>query len=174
MLPGEKDDNLPVAKVESYLANACTTGNPAPIETVIYRGAYHAWTIPRLGTLRFYPEYVSTKNVRSFCSGQIDRCSSSMVKQSRSIQAPSVRALVKLQDIQWHMMQRFERNRLLMRCGFLSDISNHSVPSTSLGFIQRSSFAWYTRCDDIFCFSLRPIVAGSGRSGSISHHQPAC
>jgi hypothetical protein len=59
------------------------------------------------------------------------------VQQSRSIQAPSVRAFVKLQDIQWHMMQRFERNLLLMRCGFLSEVSNHGVPSTSLGFNQR-------------------------------------
>ena len=61
MLLGEKDDNLPVAKIESYLAYARATGNPAPIETVIYPGAYHAWTVPNLVTLRFYPELVSTK-----------------------------------------------------------------------------------------------------------------
>jgi len=61
MLLGEKDDNLPVAKVESYLAYARAAGNPAPIETVTYPGAYHAWTVPSLVTLRFYPEYVSTK-----------------------------------------------------------------------------------------------------------------
>lgn len=62
MLLGGKDDNLPVAKVESYLAYARAAGNPAPIETVIYPGAYHAWTIPSAGAARFYPEYVSTKN----------------------------------------------------------------------------------------------------------------
>jgi dienelactone hydrolase len=61
MLLGEKDDNLPVAKIESYLAYARATGNPAPIETVTYPGAYHAWTVPNLVTLRFYPELVSTK-----------------------------------------------------------------------------------------------------------------
>jgi dienelactone hydrolase len=61
MLLGGKDDNLPVAKVESYLAYARAAGNPAPIETVIYPGAYHAWTFPSAGTARFYPEYVSTK-----------------------------------------------------------------------------------------------------------------
>jgi dienelactone hydrolase len=61
MLLGEKDDNLPVAKVKSYLAYARAAGNPAPIETVTYPGAYHAWTVPSLVTLRFYPEYVSTK-----------------------------------------------------------------------------------------------------------------
>jgi dienelactone hydrolase len=61
MLLGEKDDNLPVAKVESYLAYARAAGNPAPIETVIYPGAYHAWTVPSLVTLRFYPDYISTK-----------------------------------------------------------------------------------------------------------------
>jgi dienelactone hydrolase len=61
MLLGEKDDNLPLAKVESYLAYALAEGNPAPIETVIYPGAYHAWTAPDLPALRFYPELVSTK-----------------------------------------------------------------------------------------------------------------
>jgi dienelactone hydrolase len=61
MLLGEKDDNLPVAKVESYLAYARAAGHPAPIETVIYPGTYHAWTVPNLTTLRFYPEFLSTK-----------------------------------------------------------------------------------------------------------------
>jgi dienelactone hydrolase len=62
MLLAGKDDNLPVAKAESYLAYARAAGNPAPINTVIYPGAYHAWTVPDLVTLRFYPELVSTKN----------------------------------------------------------------------------------------------------------------
>lgn len=61
MLLGEKDDNLPVAKVEGYLAYAGSAGNPAPIETVTYPGAYHAWTVPSLVTLRFYPGYLSAK-----------------------------------------------------------------------------------------------------------------
>jgi dienelactone hydrolase len=61
MLLGGKDDNLPAAKVESYLAYARTAGNPAPIETVTYPGAYHAWTVPNLVTARFYPELVSAK-----------------------------------------------------------------------------------------------------------------
>jgi dienelactone hydrolase len=61
MLLGEKDDNLPVAKVENYLAYAKAAGFPAPVETVVYPGAYHAWTVPSLTTLRFYPEYASTK-----------------------------------------------------------------------------------------------------------------
>jgi dienelactone hydrolase len=61
MLLGEKDDNLPVAKVEGYLAYAKAAGSPTPIEVVTYPGAYHAWTVPSLTTLRFYPEYLSTK-----------------------------------------------------------------------------------------------------------------
>ena len=61
MLLGEEDDNLPVAKVESYLAYAKAAGFPAPIESVTYPGAYHAWSVPNLTTLRFYPEYPSTK-----------------------------------------------------------------------------------------------------------------
>ncbi len=61
MLLGEKDDNLPVAKIESYLAYARAAGVPTPIETVIYPVAYHAWTVPDLTSARFYPDYVSTK-----------------------------------------------------------------------------------------------------------------
>jgi dienelactone hydrolase len=61
MLLGDKDDNLPVAKVEAYLDYAKASGFPAPIERVTYPGAYHAWSVPNLTTLRFYPEYPSTK-----------------------------------------------------------------------------------------------------------------
>jgi dienelactone hydrolase len=61
MLLGEKDDNLPVAKVDGYLAYAKAAGSPAPIEAVTYPGAYHAWTFPGFATLRFYREYPSTK-----------------------------------------------------------------------------------------------------------------
>jgi dienelactone hydrolase len=61
MLLGAKDDNLPVTKIESYLAYARAAGAPAPIQTVIYPGAYHAWTVPDLTTARFYPDLVSTK-----------------------------------------------------------------------------------------------------------------
>ena len=61
MLLGEKDDNLPVAKIESYLAYAKAAGSPTPIERVTYQDAFHAWTVPTLTTLRFYGEYGSTK-----------------------------------------------------------------------------------------------------------------
>jgi dienelactone hydrolase len=61
MLLGDKDDNLPVAKVADYVAYAKAAGAPTPIETVTYPGAYHAWTVSSLTALRFYPEYVSTK-----------------------------------------------------------------------------------------------------------------
>src|SRR5450432_3918525 len=61
MLLGGKDDNLPVPKIESYLAYARAAGTPTPIETVIYAGAYHAWTVPDLATARFYPDFASTK-----------------------------------------------------------------------------------------------------------------
>jgi dienelactone hydrolase len=61
MLLGDKDDNLPVTKIESYLAYARAAGAPAPIQTRIYPGAYHAWTVPDLTTARFYPDLVSTK-----------------------------------------------------------------------------------------------------------------
>ncbi len=61
MLLGEEDDNLPVAKVEGYLAYASGAGHPAPITTVVYPGAFHAWTVPTLGAPRFYAQYLSTR-----------------------------------------------------------------------------------------------------------------
>ena len=61
MLLGEKDDNLPIAKVKSYLSYAAERGHRPPIELVIYPGAYHAWTVPSLEILRFYPQYGSTR-----------------------------------------------------------------------------------------------------------------
>jgi dienelactone hydrolase len=69
MLLGEKDDNLPVAKIDGYLAYAKAAGAPAPIERVTYPGAYHAWTVSSLTSLRFYPEYVSTKQCQLILLG---------------------------------------------------------------------------------------------------------
>src|SRR5581483_7141366 len=52
---------LPVAKVDAYRAYARDAGYPPPLETVVYPGAYHAWTVPTLGAERFYPQYGSTR-----------------------------------------------------------------------------------------------------------------
>ena len=68
-LLGEKDDNLPVTKFENYLVYARAAGSPAPIETVVYPGAYHAWTVPDLPPARFYPDLVSTKKCPLFLLG---------------------------------------------------------------------------------------------------------
>jgi dienelactone hydrolase len=62
MLLGDKDDNLPTAKLAGYLAYARDAGYPPPVETLIYPGAYHAWTVPGLGAARFYPQYGSTRH----------------------------------------------------------------------------------------------------------------
>jgi dienelactone hydrolase len=70
MLLGGKDDNLPVSKIEGYLAYARDAGAPAPIEIVVYPGAYHAWTEPNLPTARFYKELVSTKKCPLILLGQ--------------------------------------------------------------------------------------------------------
>jgi dienelactone hydrolase len=61
MLLGDRDDNFPVAKVEGYVRYAKAAGHPAPIDVVIYPGAYHAWTVPNLGSPRFYSQYGSTR-----------------------------------------------------------------------------------------------------------------
>ena len=61
MLLGELDDNLPLVKMAGYISHARMAGAVPPIEVVTYKGAHHAWTVPSLRQLRFYPEYVSTK-----------------------------------------------------------------------------------------------------------------
>ena len=50
-----------MAKVEGYLAYASGAGSPAPITTVVYPGAFHAWTVPTLGAPRFYPQFGSAR-----------------------------------------------------------------------------------------------------------------
>jgi dienelactone hydrolase len=69
MLLGDKDDNLPMTKIEGYLAYARAAATGAPIDTVIYPSAYHAWTVPDLGAARFYPNLVSTKKCPVFLLG---------------------------------------------------------------------------------------------------------
>ena len=61
MMLGEKDDNWPLAKAEGYLTYARSAGYSPPIEVLIYPGAYHAWTVPSMSTLRFYPQHASTR-----------------------------------------------------------------------------------------------------------------
>jgi dienelactone hydrolase len=70
MLLGEKDDNLPVAKVRDYLAYAKAAGVAVPVDIVTYPEAYHAWTVPNLVPMRFYPEYPSTKKCPLILIGQ--------------------------------------------------------------------------------------------------------
>jgi dienelactone hydrolase len=61
MLLGDKDDNLPIAKVQDYLAYAKATGGAPPVQVSIYPGAYHAWTVSGLGAATFYPQYASMR-----------------------------------------------------------------------------------------------------------------
>jgi len=61
MLLGDKDDNLPIAKTEDYVAYVKAAGHLPPMEVSIYPGAYHAWTVSSLGRPRFYPQYPSTR-----------------------------------------------------------------------------------------------------------------
>ena len=121
MLLGGKDDNLPVTRIENYLAYARAAGTPAPIQTVIYPGAYHAWTVPDV------PPRVSTrtcsarKNVRSSCSGRSERRFSSTARQNPSTRPPSMRASPRRRAIGWDLMRRCAPNRSPTRCSFFSE-----------------------------------------------------
>jgi len=101
MLLGDKDDNLPVAKVEGYLAYASGAGNPAPITTVVYPGAFHAWTVPTLGAPRFYPQFGSARKCPSSCSGTGRPPCSWTGARSRSTQMRSPRAEPRGRATRW-------------------------------------------------------------------------
>jgi dienelactone hydrolase len=64
-LPASAAINDPV-RLQDGLISA---GAPAPIQTVIYPGAYHAWTVPDLTTARFFPGLVSLKKCPLFLIG---------------------------------------------------------------------------------------------------------
>jgi dienelactone hydrolase len=57
MLLGEKDDNLPGAKIEDYLSYGKAVGREAPIEVVVCPGASHAWTVSTVGPVSEYRSY---------------------------------------------------------------------------------------------------------------------
>jgi len=62
MLLGARDDNLPIAKVQDYLAYAETAGTRPPLQVITYPDAYHAWTVSSLGgSPTFYPQYRSMR-----------------------------------------------------------------------------------------------------------------
>ena len=69
MLLGEKDENLPLAKARAYLDYATNAAGRAPMEVSIYAGAHHAWTVPTLGAVAFYPQYPSTRKCPYFLLG---------------------------------------------------------------------------------------------------------
>ena len=70
MLLGGKDDNLPIAKVQDYLAYAKAAGIAAPFDVAIYPDAYHAWTVSSLGAPKFHPQYASTRKCPFILMGQ--------------------------------------------------------------------------------------------------------
>lgn len=61
MLLGDRDDNLPLDKVNGFLGYEQTLNPSFPVQVRVYKGAQHAWTVASLGPARFYSQYVSTK-----------------------------------------------------------------------------------------------------------------
>ena len=115
MLLGDKDDNLPLTKIESYLAYARAAGAPAPIQTVIYPGAYHAWTVSDLTTARFYPDLVSLKNMPLILLGP-KRSALLIDGEAKPFDPrPLVPVSPQRPAIQWDLTRRFVPNRSLIQ-----------------------------------------------------------
>jgi dienelactone hydrolase len=70
MLLGDRDDNLPLDKVNDFLRYEQTSNLSFPIQARVYTGAAHAWTVAGLGPVRFYPQYGSTKQCPYILLGQ--------------------------------------------------------------------------------------------------------
>jgi dienelactone hydrolase len=97
MLLGDKDDNLPMTKIESYLApimHGQSPISPPPAST-------RTWS--------------ARKNVRSSCSDRSDRPCSSTARRSPSTLPPLVPASPQRPAIQWDLTRRFAPNRSLIR-----------------------------------------------------------
>jgi len=107
LLLGGKDDNLPVAKVADYLTYASAAGHAAPIDLVIYPGAYHAWTVSSLARRVSTRSTGVRENARSFYWRQAGRRCSSTVRRSRLIRAFCQHAAVKVEGIPWPTTPRF-------------------------------------------------------------------
>jgi dienelactone hydrolase len=94
MLLGERDDNLPIAKADGYLGYARGAGRAPPIDVSIYRGAYHAWTVPSLGSPRFYEQYESARKCPYILLGP-GRNALLVDGQERPFEPESLRACLK-------------------------------------------------------------------------------
>jgi len=60
-LIGEKDDAGPPAKVRAYLDYHKAAGSGAPLEMVVYPGAFHSWTMPKWDPPKFFPQHSTLK-----------------------------------------------------------------------------------------------------------------
>jgi dienelactone hydrolase len=70
MLLGDRDDNLPLDKVNGFLRYEQTFNPSFPVQVRVYKGAQHAWTVASLGPERFYPQFGSTKRCPYILLGQ--------------------------------------------------------------------------------------------------------
>lgn len=61
MLLGDRDDNLPLDKVNGFLRYERALDPSFPVQVRVYEGGQHAWTVASLGATRFYPQFGSTK-----------------------------------------------------------------------------------------------------------------
>jgi dienelactone hydrolase len=70
MLSGDRDDNLPLEKVNGFLRYEQAFNPSFPVQVRVYNGAQHAWTVAGLGPGQFYPQYGSTKRCPYILLGQ--------------------------------------------------------------------------------------------------------
>ena len=117
--------------MESYLAYARAAGAPAPIEMMIYPGAYHAWTVPDTSA-RFYPDLVSTKKCPLILLGPKWPALLIDGEAKPFDPAASVRASRQRPAIGWDLMRRFVPNQSLTQCDFYNDASNRRIDSVTL------------------------------------------
>ena len=71
LLLAENDELTPPSRVQGYLAYLERTGTHAPIATVTYSGAYHAWTNPSIPKARYFPNHGSTRKCPLLLVGEV-------------------------------------------------------------------------------------------------------
>ena len=82
---------------------------------------------------------------------------------------------MKLPDTRWHIMQQFEHNRLLMRCGFFNETSNLSTLARVLpgpGFRALHFTFWH--CPQLSCTLRHKLRRAVDRSLAAGCHSLPC
>ena len=112
LLFGEKDELTSPKKVKPYLEFLEQRQSKAPLETITYPGAYHAWSNPSAAQVKFLPTHGSTRNCPMIVIGPGHRASSLIVQRFPSIARSSTNVGARVPVTRSVLVRKSVRNLL--------------------------------------------------------------